>query len=197
MGKRDRRERSTASRGDATQGVREELERLQIGLVQLQRWIVREDAKVSVVFEGRGTAGKGSGHERLTERVSPRVFRVVAIARPNDRERSQMYMQSYVPHLPAGGEVVIFDRSWYNRAEIETVMGFCTEEESGPVPRARSLRRAGDRRLGGDPALVLARGGPGGATRRLTARVDDGRRTWKLSGMDLESYGRWYDYSGT
>ncbi len=102
----------------------EQLRRLQVELVQMQRWIVEEHAKVCIVFEGRDTAGKGGVIKRLTERVSPRVFRVVALPAPNDRERSQMYIQRYVPHLPAGGEVVIFDRSWYNRAGVEPVMGF-------------------------------------------------------------------------
>ena len=107
----------------------EELRRLHVELVHLQRWIVQEHAKVCIVFEGRDTAGKGGVIKRLTERVSPRVFRVVALPAPNDRERSQMYIQRYIPYFPAGGEVVIFDRSWYNRAGVEPVMGFCTEEE--------------------------------------------------------------------
>ena len=108
----------------------EELRRLHVELVHLQRWIVQEHAKVCIVFEGRDTAGKGGVIKRLTERVSPRVFRVVALPAPNDRERSQMYIQRYIPYFPAGGEVVIFDRSWYNRAGVEPVMGFCTEEDS-------------------------------------------------------------------
>src|SRR6202050_5445699 len=108
----------------------EELGRLQVELVQMQRWVVEEHAKVCIVFEGRDTAGKGGVIKRLTERVSPRVFRVIALPAPNERERSQMYFQRYIPHLPASGEVVIFDRSWYNRAGVEPVMGFCTPEET-------------------------------------------------------------------
>ena len=172
-----------------------ELERLQVELVHLQRWTVREHAKVCIVFEGRDTAGKGGVIKRLTERVSPRVFRVVALPAPNDRERSQMYMQRYVPHLPAGGEVVIFDRSWYNRAGVEPVMGFCTEEET-----ARFLQLAPFvEQAIVDSGVILLKYwlevNQKEQTRRLTARIDDGRKTWKLSEMDLKSYGRWYDYS--
>src|SRR3984885_5125693 len=108
----------------------EELERLQVELVHLQSWVTQEHAKVCIVFEGRDTAGKGGVIKRLTERVSPRIFRVVALPAPNERERSQMYIQRYIPPLPAGGEVVIFDRSWYNRAGVEPVMGFCSQEET-------------------------------------------------------------------
>ena len=173
----------------------EELRRLHVELVQLQRWIVREHAKVCIVFEGRDTAGKGGVIKRLTERVSPRVFRVVALPAPNDRERSQMYIQRYIPHLPAGGEVVIFDRSWYNRAGVEPVMGFCTEEET-----ARFLRLAPfvEQSIVDSGVILLKywlEVSQEEQTRRLTARINDGRKTWKLSPMDLESYGRWYDYS--
>jgi len=172
-----------------------ELRRLQVDLVHLQRWIVQERAKVCIVFEGRDTAGKGGVIKRLTERVSPRVFRVVALPAPNDRERSQMYMQRYVPHLPAGGEVVIFDRSWYNRAGVERVMGFCTEEETA---RFLQLVPFVEQAIVDSGVILLKywlEVSQQEQTRRLTARVDDGRKTWKLSEMDLESYGRWYDYS--
>ena len=168
---------------------------LQVELVQLQRWIVDERAKVCIVFEGRDTAGKGGVIKRLTERVSPRVFRVVALPAPNERERSQMYMQRYIPHLPAGGEVVIFDRSWYNRAGVERVMGFCTEEESD---RFLELVPFVEQAIV-DSGVVLLKYwlevSQEEQTRRLSARINDGRKTWKLSDMDLESYGRWYDYS--
>ena len=173
----------------------DDLRRLQVELVQMQRWIVQEQAKVCIVFEGRDTAGKGGVIKRITERVSPRVFRVVALPAPNDRERSQMYYQRYIPHLPAGGEVVIFDRSWYNRAGVEPVMGFCTWEESArflelvPIVEQAII----------DSGVILIKYwlevSQEEQTRRLTARIDDGRKTWKLSQMDLDSYGRWYDYS--
>jgi polyphosphate kinase len=173
----------------------EELNRLQVELVQMQRWIVQERAKVCIVFEGRDTAGKGGVIKRLTERVSPRIFRVVALPAPTERERSQMYFQRYMPHLPAGGEVVIFDRSWYNRAGVEPIMGFCTPEESTrflelvPIVEQAII----------DSGVILLKYwlevSQEEQTRRLTARINDGRKTWKLSAMDLESYGRWYDYS--
>src|SRR3984885_9161335 len=173
----------------------EELRRLQVELVQMQRWIVKEHAKVCIVFEGRDTAGKGVVIKRLTERVSPRVFRVVALPAPNERERSQMYFQRYIPHLPAGGEGVIFDRSWYNRAGVEPVMGFCTQEESD---RFLQLVPIVEQAIV-DSGIILLKYwlevGQEEQTRRLTARIDDGRKTWKLSQMDVDSYGRWYDYS--
>ena len=188
------------SRGESPAKLRrkeyeKDLLQLQIELVQLQRWIVHERAKVCIVFEGRDTAGKGGVIKRLTERVSPRVFRVVALPAPNERERSQMYMQRYIPHLPAGGEVVIFDRSWYNRAGVERVMGFCTEEESD---RFLELVPFVEQAII-DSGVVLLKYwlevSQEQQTRRLSARINDGRKTWKLSDMDLESYGRWYDYS--
>jgi polyphosphate kinase 2 len=175
--------------------VEAELARLQGELVQLQRWVVDSGAKVCVVFEGRDGAGKGGVIKRITERVSPRVFRVVALPAPNERERSQMYLQRYVPHLPAGGEVVIFDRSWYNRAGVERVMGFCTEVESdaflAQVPAVEeAMVRSG---------IILLKYwlevDPDEQTRRLESRIDDPRKTWKLSPMDLRSYRRWQDYT--
>ena len=173
----------------------EELGRLQVELVQMQRWIVKERAKVCIVFEGRDTAGKGGVIKRITERVSPRVFRVVALPAPNDRERSQMYFQRYIPHLPAGGEVVIFDRSWYNRAGVEPVMGFCTLKESA---RFLQLAPIVEQAIV-DSGVILIKYwlevSQEQQTRRMKARIDDGRKTWKLSQMDIDSYGRWYDYS--
>jgi polyphosphate kinase len=172
-----------------------ELRRLQVELVQMQRWVVEERTKVCIVFEGRDTAGKGGVIKRLTERVSPRVFRVVALPAPNERERSQMYFQRYMPHLPAGGEVVIFDRSWYNRAGVERVMGFCSQEEA---TRFLELVPLVEQAIIDSGVILLKywlEVSQDEQTRRLTARIDDGRKTWKLSQMDLESYGRWYDYS--
>jgi polyphosphate kinase 2 len=173
----------------------DDLERLQVELVHLQQWVVATGAKVCVVFEGRDGAGKGGVIKRITERVSPRVFRVVALPAPTDRERSQMYIQRYIPHLPAAGEVVIFDRSWYNRAGVERVMGFCTDDQA-----TRFLAMVPDvERAMVDSGINLLKYwlevGPDEQTRRLEARIDDGRKTWKLTSMDLRSYSRWYDYS--
>jgi polyphosphate kinase 2 len=147
------------------------------------------------VFEGRDTAGKGGTIKRITERVSPRVFRVIALPAPTERERSQMYIQRYMAHFPAAGEVVIFDRSWYNRAGVEPVMGFCTPAESerflGLVPGAEKAMT--------DSGIVLLKYwlevSPDEQTRRLESRIHDPRKIWKLSDMDLKSYSRWYDYS--
>jgi polyphosphate kinase 2 len=172
-----------------------ELRRLHVELVKLQEWVKHKGLKVCIVFEGRDGAGKGGTIKAITERVSPRVFRVIALPAPTDREKSQMYLQRYLPHLPAAGEIVIFDRSWYNRAGVERVMGFCTDEES-------------DRFLKGVPLVEKAIVDSGvillkywlevseqEQTRRLKARIDDGRKIWKLSPMDLKSFSRWYDYS--
>ena len=156
---------------------------------------MRERAKVCIVFEGRDTAGKGGAIKRLTERVSPRVFRVVALPAPTERERSQMYIQRYIPHLPAGGEVVIFDRSWYNRAGVERVLGFCTPEESA---RFVSLVPFVEKAIIDSGVILLKywlEVSEAEQERRLRARLDDGRKTWKLSKLDVDSYGLWYDYS--
>ena len=172
-----------------------ELARLQVELVHLQDWVVAAGAKVCVVFEGRDTAGKGGVIKRITERVSPRVFRVVALPAPTEREKSQMYIQRYMAHFPAAGEVAIFDRSWYNRAGVERVMGFATDAQV-----RRFLRMApGVEQAMVDSGIILLKYwlevDEEEQTRRLEARIDDGRKTWKLSPMDLESYSRWYDYS--
>ena len=172
-----------------------ELERLQVELVQLQEWVKGAGAKICIVFEGRDGAGKGGVIKRITERVSPRVFRVIALPAPTEREKTQMYVQRYLPHLPAAGEVVIFDRSWYNRAGVERVMGFCTEEEAR---RFLSLTPFVEKAIV-DSGIILIKYwlevGQHEQTRRLESRIDDGRKIWKLSPMDLESYSRWYDYS--
>jgi polyphosphate kinase 2 len=172
-----------------------ELKRLHIELVNLQEWVVATKAKVCVVFEGRDGAGKGGTIKAITERVSPRVFRVVALPAPTEREKTQMYAQRYVPHFPAGGEIVIFDRSWYNRAGVERVMGFTPEEQVKKFLKIVPLVE----RLMVESGIVLLKYwlevSPEEQTRRLTARIDDGRKIWKLSPMDLKSYSRWYDYS--
>ena len=164
-------------------------------LVAMQEWVKATGAKVCVVFEGRDTAGKGGAIKAITERVSPRVFRVIALPTPSERERSQMYMQRYVPHLPAAGEVVIFDRSWYNRAGVERVLGFCTEQEA-----LRFLHVVPDvERAIVDSGVILVKYwldvSEEEQTKRLRDRVDDPRKVWKLSDMDLRSYAHWYDYS--
>jgi polyphosphate kinase 2 len=172
-----------------------ELERLHVELVKLQEWVKYKGLKVCIVFEGRDGAGKGGTIKAITERVSPRVFRVVALPAPTEREKSQMYLQRYLTHLPAAGEVVIFDRSWYNRAGVERVMGFCTEKEVQKFLRAVPLVE----RAVVDSGIILIKYwlevSQEEQTRRLESRIEDGRKIWKLSPMDLDSYGRWYDYS--
>jgi polyphosphate kinase 2 len=172
-----------------------ELRTLHVELVKLQEWVKHAGLKVCVVFEGRDGAGKGGTIKAITERVSPRVFRVVALPAPTEREKSQLYVQRYIPHLPAAGEIVIFDRSWYNRAGVERVMGFCSEEA---VERFLRIAPSVEKAIV-DSGIVLIKYwlevSPEEQTRRLEARIDDGRKIWKLSPMDLESYSRWYDYS--
>jgi polyphosphate kinase 2 len=172
-----------------------ELAVLQGELVAMQEWVKATGAKVCIVFEGRDTAGKGGTIKRITERVSPRVFRVVALPAPTEREKSQMYVQRYMAHFPAAGEVVIFDRSWYNRAGVERVMGFCTPEQT---ERFLQLTPAVERAMV-DSGIILIKYwlevGADEQTRRLESRIDDPRKVWKLTDMDLNSYSRWYDYS--
>src|SRR3984893_11696970 len=167
---------------------------LQVDLCALQEWVKHKGLRVVVVFEGRDAAGKGGVIKAITERVTPRVFRVVAFPAPTEREKSQMYLQRYVPHLPAAGEVVIFDRSWYNRAGVERVMGFCSPEQAQRFLEAVPLVE----KAIVDSGVVLLKYwlevSPEEQTRRLEGRIDDGRKIWKLSDMDLKSYSRWYDY---
>jgi polyphosphate kinase 2 len=172
-----------------------ELKRLHVELVKLQEWVKSSGAKICILFEGRDGAGKGGTIKAITERVSTRVFRVIALPTPTEREKSQMYVQRYIPHLPAAGEIVIFDRSWYNRAGVERVMGFCTEEQARWFLKAvPAVEKAIV-----DSGVILVKYwlevSPEEQTRRLEARIDDGRKIWKLSPMDLKSYSRWYDYS--
>jgi polyphosphate kinase 2 len=172
-----------------------ELARLHVELVKLQGWVVHKGLKVCVVFEGRDGAGKGGVIKAITQRVSPRVFRVVALPAPSDREKSQMYVQRYLPHFPAAGEIVIFDRSWYNRAGVERVMGFCSEEQ---VKKFLQTVPLVEKAMVESGILLLKywlEVSPEEQTRRLEARIHDGRKVWKLSPMDLKSYSRWYDYS--
>ena len=201
MAKRKAKKEATADGAEGAQpklGRRsydEELAKLHVELVKLQQWVVHKGMKICIVFEGRDGAGKGGAIKAITERVSPRVFRVVALTAPTEREKTQMYVQRYIPYLPAAGEVVIFDRSWYNRAGVERVMGFCTEEQAkkflAAVPNVeKAIVESG---------VILLKYwlevSPEEQTRRLEARISDGRKIWKLSQMDLKSYSRWYDYS--
>ncbi len=173
----------------------EALRHLHVELVKMQEWVKHKGLKVCIVFEGRDGAGKGGTIKAITERVSPRVFRVVALPAPTEREKSQMYAQRYMPHFPGAGEVVIFDRSWYNRAGVERVMGFCSDEAAR---RFLELIPAFERMMIESGIILLKywlEVSPEEQTRRLRARIDDGRKIWKLSPMDLLSYSRWYDYS--
>ena len=171
------------------------LRKLHVELVKLQEWVKHKGLKICVLFEGRDGAGKGGTIKAITERVSPRVFRVIALTAPTEREKSQMYIQRYLPHLPAAGEVVIFDRSWYNRAGVERVMGFCTEEESKNFLKAVPLVERAIVNSGVILIKYWLEVSEEEQTRRLESRIDDGRKIWKLSPMDLKSYSRWYDYS--
>ncbi len=172
-----------------------ELAKLHVELVKLQQWVVHSGAKVCILFEGRDGAGKGGTIKAITERVSPRVFRVVALPSPTDREKTQMYVQRYLPHLPAAGEIVIFDRSWYNRAGVERVMGFCTKSQAKAFLKAVPLVE----RAIIDSGVILIKYwlevSEAEQTRRLQARIHDERKIWKLSKLDLDSYSHWYDYS--
>jgi polyphosphate kinase len=172
-----------------------ELRKLQTELCRLQEWVKVKGLRVIVVFEGRDAAGKGGTIKAITERVSPRVFRLIALPAPSDREKTQMYLQRYMQHFPAAGEVVIFDRSWYNRAGVERVMGFCSEQqyqaflENCPIVEKYIV----------DGGIILIKFwlevGQEEQERRFAARIDDPLRQWKLSPMDIESYARWYAYS--
>lgn len=172
-----------------------ELQKLQVELCYLQDWVRETGARVIVVLEGRDTAGKGGLIKRMIERVSPRTFRVVALSAPDERERSKLYLQRYVEHFPAGGEVVVFDRSWYNRAGVERVMGFAKDKE---VKRFLANVPEFERWLVESGVILIKlwlEVGKKEQERRFRARIDDPLRQWKLSGMDLKSYSRWYDYS--
>jgi polyphosphate kinase 2 len=172
-----------------------ELLKLQERLCDLQEWVRQSGTRVIVVFEGRDTAGKGGTIKAITERVSPRVFRVVALPAPSDREKTQLFAQRYIQHFPAAGEIVIFDRSWYNRAGVEYVMGFISKEQ-----HARFLDTCpGIEKLIVDSGIILLKiwleVGQEEQDRRFAARISDPLRQWKLSPMDVESYQKWYDYS--
>jgi polyphosphate kinase 2 len=191
----DGHSREATAAGMRRKEFEQSLEHLQVELVKLQLWVQHRGAKICVLFEGRDAAGKGGVIKCISERTSPRVFRVVALPAPTEREKSQMYIQRYLPHLPAAGEVVLFDRSWYNRAGVERVMGFATEQEVTtflnyvpPVERAIM-----------DSGVILVKYwldvSMENQTTRFGERIEDGRKRWKLSSFDLEAHRRWYDYS--
>jgi polyphosphate kinase 2 len=201
MNDKSRKKTSAASAEAAAPGklkrkeYDQELAKLHVELVRLQEWVKATGAKVCIVFEGRDGAGKGGTIKAITERVSPRVFRVIALPAPSDREKSQMYAQRYLPHLPAAGEVVIFDRSWYNRAGVERVMGFCKEDEAQQFLRMTPLF---EKLMVGSGIILLKywlEVSPDEQTRRLKDRIEDGRKVWKLTPMDIKSYTRWDDYT--
>jgi polyphosphate kinase len=202
MSKQHKEKKVSADNGETpavekmkTKAYDKELRKLHVELVKLQEWVRHAGLKVCIVFEGRDGAGKGGTIKAITERVSPRVFRVMALPAPTEREKTQMYGQRYIPHFPAAGEVVIWDRSWYNRAGVERVMGFCTEQEA---KRFLEIIPAFEK-LMVDSGIILIKYwlevSMDEQTRRLEARIEDGRKIWKLSPMDLKSYSRWYDYS--
>ena len=172
-----------------------ELRPLHVELVKMQEWVKASGAKVCVVFEGRDTAGKGGVIKRITERTSPRVFRHIALPSPTEREKSQMYFQRYMPHLPAAGEVVLFDRSWYNRAGVERVMGFATEAEVDYFLKYAPIVERSILHSGIFLIKYWLEVDMDVQNERLRARDEDLRKIWKLSPMDLKSYSRWYDYS--
>jgi polyphosphate kinase len=172
-----------------------ELRKLQTELCRLQEWVKHKGLRAIVVFEGRDAAGKGGTIKAITERVSPRVFRLVALPAPSDREKTQMYMQRYIQHFPAAGEIVIFDRSWYNRAGVERVMGFCTDEQ---YHRFLEVCPMFEKEIVTGEIILIKfwlEVGKREQERRFEARVDDPLRQWKLSPMDVQSWTRWYDYS--
>jgi polyphosphate kinase 2 len=203
MGKKHKKSAASAGKkadADKTQKLsrkayEDQLEKLQGELVKLQFWVRKKGAKVIIIFEGRDAAGKGGVIKRITERVSPRVFKVVALPAPTEREKTQLYIQRYMKHFPAAGEIVLFDRSWYNRAGVERVMGFCSDYEyerfmrmTPPVEKALL-----------DNDIILIKYwfdvSMDEQQRRFQDRIDDERKQWKLSPMDTESFNRWYDYS--
>src|SRR5262245_38869500 len=178
-----------------TKKYEKELQKLQAQLCVLQEWVKHKGLRVIVIFEGRDAAGKGGTIKAITERVSPRVFRVIALPAPSDREKSQMYVQRFLQHFPASGEIVIFDRSWYNRAGVEHVMGFCSDDQ---YERFLQLTPMFERHVveGGIHLIKFwLEVGNKEQERRFKARIDDPLRQWKLSNMDLPSRAKWYEFS--
>lgn len=172
-----------------------ELGRIQVELAHLQAWVKKSGARIVIIFEGRDAAGKGGMIKRITERVSPRVFRVTALPAPNDREKSQIYMQRYIAHLPAAGEIVIFDRSWYNRAGVDRVMGFCSDKKADRFLELAPRFEAAIVESGVILLKYFLTVSEDEQERRFKRRIDDPLRQWKLSPMDIMSYQRWWDYT--
>ena len=195
---KDKQKQSQSQDGNQKLGKKEyeaELFNLQVELVKLQDWVKKVGARIVIVFEGRDAAGKGGIIKRILERVSPRVFRLVALPAPTERQKTQIYAQRYIEHLPAGGEIVIFDRSWYNRAGVEHVMGFCTEQEYKKFLKGCPVF---ENFLIGNGIILLKYWldvSEKEQHKRFVARIKDPSKRWKLSPMDLESHRRWYDYS--
>jgi len=171
------------------------LKKLQGELVKLQLWVQDKGLRIVVVFEGRDTAGKGGVIKAISERVSPRVFRIVALPAPTEREKSQLYIQRYLTHFPAAGEVILFDRSWYNRAGVERVMGFCSEKEAERFLQLCPVWERGVVNSGITLVKYWLEVSEDEQQRRFESRIDDPRKTWKLSPMDVKAASRWYDYS--
>ena len=203
-GKKSAKGGKPASKGSEAQGklktlsrktYEKELVKLQVELVRLQAWVKKTNSKIIVIFEGRDAAGKGGLIKAICERVSPRVFRVVALPTPTERQKSQVYFQRYFEHLPAGGEVILFDRSWYNRAGIERVMGYCTQHEYDEFMRICPNMEMGMVRAGVTILKYFLDVSQEEQERRFLRRIHDPLRQWKLSPMDLESYRRWWDYT--
>lgn len=191
----DRDEERAVVPNKASGGYKKKLADLQVELALLQAWVKESGARIVIIFEGRDAAGKSGVIKRLTERVSPRIFRVVALPAPSDREKSQIYMQRYIPHLPAAGEIVIFDRSWYNRPGVERVMGFCS---NGKARRFLELAPRFEASLIESGITLLKYFldvSEEEQEKRFRQRIDDPLRQWKLSPMDIESYRRWWDYT--
>jgi len=200
MNKQDKKPKEPAvdpadARKARNKAYEKELARLQVEIAHLQAWVKNSGARIVIIFEGRDAAGKGGMIKRLTERVSPRVFRVVALPAPSDRQKTQIYMQRYIEQLPAAGEVVIFDRSWYNRPGVERVMGYCSEHAAQrflqEVPHLEAILIESGITL----LKYFLTVGEAEQERRFRQRIDDPVRQWKLSPMDLESYRRWWDYT--
>lgn len=196
--KHDKNADSSQSEAKSSGKVRDydkQMEKLQIELAHLQAWVKKSGARIVIIFEGRDAAGKGGVIKRLTERVSPRVFRVAALPAPSDREKTQMYMQRYIAHLPAGGEIVIFDRSWYNRAGVDRVMGFCSDKKARRFLELAPRFEAAIVESGTILLKYFLTVSEEEQERRFRRRIDDPVRQWKLSPMDVESYRKWWDYS--
>ncbi len=186
---------SNTKTGGKVQDYNKQMEKLQVELAYLQAWVKKSGARIVIIFEGRDAAGKGGVIKRITERVSPRVFRVVALPAPSDREKTQMYMQRYIAQLPAGGEIVIFDRSWYNRAGVDRVMGFCSEKKARRFLELAPRFEAAIIESGTILLKYFLTVSEDEQERRFRRRIDDPVRQWKLSPMDLESYRKWWEYS--